>query len=89
MREEILRDWKAFDLQARLADIRIEALENAMKTCDPFSPNFERLALKWKELDIKGDDMFIEGLNYRQNYFRIGDELSRRRNERIKPYISR
>ena len=88
MQEEILRDWKAFDSRARLLEIRIEALENAMKNCNPFGTDFEKLAVKWKELDSENnsDDAFIEGLDYRQNYARIDRELSRRLNERIRPY---
>lgn len=92
MQEEILRDWKDFDFRARLLKIRIEALENAMRNCDPFGEDFEKLAIRWKELDgqtCNNDEVFLEVQSYRSNYHEIERELSRRRDERVWPYIGR
>lgn len=87
LQEKVYREWMAFDKESRLLDIRYQAIENAMKQSDPFGQDFERLAVKWREIEDMADKRFIEGLNYRQSYYNIERELDRRRRERLRPYL--
>lgn len=87
LKEKVYREWMAFDKETRLLDIRYQAIENAMKQSNPLGRDFERLAVKWREIVDNSDQRFIEGLNYRQSYYAIERELERRRQECMRPYL--